>query len=428
MRPVAIDSKPGPPNESLGRSHASGRARRVLLASVPIASFAIGIVVVVFNRTLIPARFFYDSNQIHRLAASGNSSVDFSDPSYGSVAAVYRIVGLGDNALLAGLLTYLFAALVVYTAFRLRDFVITPAGAIAGSLALLVASVYLGTYSKDLFVLPIALVALRARNGWVGHVAVLVAVALYAHMFREYWYLNAGLYVVYLVVARPRVPRWVLLLLPVVALVALALIAYLGFGVDSDFARTQVNDIRQGTEDARTAITPFVDWPGPLAPMVNTVLTLFSIAVPLPLVLRGQLYYIAAAAAFVAIWVTFLLGVHRIRPGSVGRRCMLLILSVLTTQALFEPDYGSALRHLAPLLGVFTFCALHSRAQQAPSSRRDLQQELHGTRRSRRANAIHERERATGVREEAGPAEVCSPEPTAAGSEVDSETAHHSTA
>jgi hypothetical protein len=210
-------------------------------------------------------------------------------------------------------------------------------------------------------------------------------------MFREYWFLNAGLYAVYLAVSRPRVPRWVLLLLPVVALVAIALVAFWALGVQSDFARSQVNDLRQGTEDARTAITPFVDWPGPLAPLVNTVLTLFTIVLPVPLLLRGQAYYVVAASAFVAIWVTFLLGLRRIRPGSVGLRCVLLVLSALTTQALFEPDYGSALRHLAPLLGVVTFCALHSRAQRSPSSRRHLRQDLEGARRVRGATIPHER-------------------------------------
>lgn len=336
----------------------AARLRSTWLLVLPAASFVTGIVIVVIGPQVLPARFYYDSHQIQRMASESHPMVDFSDPSFGSVAAIYRILGLGDAPLLAGLLTYLFAAFVVFTAFRLHRFNPTIAGVIAGSLALLVAGVYLGTYSKDLFVLPIALVALHARRGWVGHALLLGTLLLYAHSFRDYWYLNVGLYLIFVLVSRPRLPRPLRFALPFIALAALALIAFWALGVNSDFARQQVNAVRQGTADARTAIYPFVDLPRPFAPIINTEVTLLTLFVPVPLIATGQPYYVVTGAAIAAIWTTFFLGAWRTQAGSIAHRCVLLMLTFVTTQALFEPDYGSALRHTAPLLGLITYCAL----------------------------------------------------------------------
>ena len=259
-----------------------------LLYIAPILSFAVGILVVINGRRLLPARYYFDAQQIQDLASTSHVSVSFASPTFGAIAAIYRIAGLADDPVLAGLVTYAAAALIVLLAFRAHAYRITVMGAIAGSLSLLVASVYLGTYSKDVLSLPIAAVAILARRGWRGHVALVIAILLYATTFRDYWYLTAGLYVVFLAVSALRAPRALLFVLPLIALIVIAVVGGLVFGIDSDFARTTVNTLREGTPDARTEIVPFVTLPGVLSPLVNTCITFLTLLLPLPLLAMGS--------------------------------------------------------------------------------------------------------------------------------------------
>jgi len=67
----------------------------------------------------------------------------------------------------------------------------------------------------------------------------------------------------------------------------------------------------------------------------------------------------------ITLWSLFLWGVHRgsgLRdlPIAWERGCS-LALAMVSIQAVFEPDYGSYLRHLTPLLPLLLFVAVVSR-------------------------------------------------------------------
>jgi hypothetical protein len=346
------------PPESRSRANI---ARLVL----PAGGLVVAVLIVVLRHELLPAKFFYDSNHIQAIATSG---VDpYSDHSYEAAAYVYRMLGLQREELVVGLLSLALAAVVVWSAMRAVRFRMTWTGSIVAALALLLSGVYLGTFSKDVFILPLALLVLKSRRP-LALLWTVAGVALYAHIFRSYWWIVLGLAIVFHLTSI-RLPRRIVAFAgPFLALVAIALATFVVLGAPSDAARITVNATRIGSADAATLIPQYLHIGEPWSALANTVLVLLGIVVPLPLALHGSTYYVAAAAVLLVIWLAFFRAVARAdRLPAAAWRAAVLVIALLTTQALFEPDYGSVLRHLTPLLGLITFVVLASQQDDGSS-------------------------------------------------------------
>jgi len=127
-------------------------------------------------------------------------------------------------------------------------------------------------------------------------------------------------------------------------------------GAYPDHYRSFVNEARIGSADAQSAIQPFLKAPEPASGFVNVALTVLTLVIPVPLATNGALYYVALAALIAFLWIVVGRSLKHYRslpqravPPAVSRSVALLV-AYLAVQALFEPDYGSALRHLTPLL------------------------------------------------------------------------------
>jgi hypothetical protein len=306
-----------------------------------------------FGRELLPAKYSYDSDTI-ALVARGEMHID-DDQSFENVAILYRAVGLAHAPLIAGLIGF-GAFVLVMQAIATRE--LAPAyGPTAAALvvvALVPGAVYLGQYSKDILVLGITAMALIKAASWRVEVVIVGTMLLYATVFRNYWFLAIALYVgLRLVMHRPvRLSR--ILLVMVAVLGVLAFLFPVFAGIEMSDTRDIVNSVREGSVDAQTAITGALPLAGPIGAWMNTVLVLVTLAVPLPLLLTGSPIHALLAVFFVVLWWTFLRSAASIvsEPGGDprGRRAVALVLSFALVQSIFEPDYGSYIRHLTPLL------------------------------------------------------------------------------
>jgi purine-cytosine permease-like protein len=106
--------------------------------------------------------------------------------------------------------------------------------------------------------------------------------------------------------------------------------------------------------DTRTLIEPFFDLEGPVGSLLNSAIVLVTFAVPLPLFLRLSPYYLVVAVFLLVLWFMFARAVHlssaESRTDPRWARLVALVLSLTVVQSVFEPDYGSYVRHLTPLL------------------------------------------------------------------------------
>jgi hypothetical protein len=223
--------------------------------------------------------------------------------------------------------------------------------------------VFLGWYSKDVLVLPITAMAVTAdrRSRVVG---VLGAMLIYAAVFRSYWVAIALVFLVFVLILRRTRHR------PAVVLTSILLLGILtagwGFeyltGADVGTLRTSLNADRLGSVDAQTQIPTFVRGGSPSAESLNLLITASFLFFPVPLLSLGGIYYFGIFILLAGLWLLFFrAALSMIRTAtetdqedSTGRLWPAAIvaypLAFAAVQVLFEPDYGSALRHLVPLL------------------------------------------------------------------------------
>jgi len=292
-----------------------------------------------------------------------------ADSSFQLIAAVYRWMGLAELptlAALVGVASYLLVLTVAISRTRTTTAEWVDWAIIISCVAL--AAVYHGAYTKDLLTVGavLALIAHRGR-GLSAELVPVVAMLLYAQGFRTYWFLVAGLYLALRLALRAR-RGWT-------ATVAVVLVLYAGLsvvfplivGVDLDHYRLTVNEHRSA-ESVNTLIVQFFPGAGPVSGFVNSVLTFASFIIPIPLMLRGGAIYLVVALVLLVIWGSLIaaIGSARFRAprGSsvltaFQNRLFAAILAFLIVQSIFEPDYGSFLRHLTPML-IVAVCLLLS--------------------------------------------------------------------
>lgn len=304
-------------------------------------------------QSVLPRKYFFDSGFI-QLLAQGAYPFPTSQ-SFRNTGAIYRLLGLANNPFLAsvagigGLVTLLLVP-------RIRQAKVEGPGAlIVVLLVVLSGAAYLSQYSKDVFVLPVSFVAAIAPATKRGEIALILAIAVYAAEFRSYWALIGVTYLLLLVVMT-RARRPLILAASLMAfLLALSILFAAVLHQPLDHYRTAVTIGRETATDSNTLITPFLDKTDPASETANAVLILTSLLVPVPLVALGTPFYLGIAALLVAFWgwtwrrARIILTAHTVRDRFAVRAASLLF-AVVTVQSVFEPDYGSYLKHLSPVL------------------------------------------------------------------------------
>lgn len=326
-------------------------------------SIVAGYVVVLLREQILPNRFFADGQFIQRLALGRTGG---ADQSYRAVSSVYRALGLASNTTGAALLGYSLAVVCVLIVARKCRGIATGWQVTALQvIVIFFSAIYLGYYSKDVFVLAFTALALLLPRKALAELLILALMFVYSQTFRSYWLVVLVLYVVMRIAYSKTRSRARMILLSVLLLVGVSMAIYITRGIAADYYRLVVNQSRIGAEDATTMITPFVSLPQPAGGVVNNLITLAALVIPLPLAALGAAYYLTLAVLLTFVWLSFyrslkFLGPMQNMPVAI-ERSVALIFAFVATQALFEPDYGSALRHVTPLLPLVLLVAWTAR-------------------------------------------------------------------
>lgn len=328
-------------------------------------------------RSVLPEQFLRDDGHL-QLAMRGGSL--FTDAeSFQAVATMYLVTGLDQAPPLAAMLgvgVYTAAMFAALGWSRLPH--LSPVTIAMAAATFVPALAYLGQYTKEFATALVALAVTCIPGGRrLGTVlpgdAVVVALCLwYGLTLRPYWLIVAiGYVLLRLVLSRTAHPL-ALLAVPVLLYAALqpAFQAVLGHGLQGQ--RDWANAERAGTE-VNTLIVSVAPEAGGLMGVGAALVMVALMVVPVPLLLSGSVYHLAAGLAIAGLWLLVLVPVLRGRLREVPRACAdepgrvraaraaALLLAFLLTQALFEPDYGSALKHLTPLLPLVLLVHLHRR-------------------------------------------------------------------
>ncbi len=286
--------------------------------------------------------------------------------SYGSTAYLYKLLGFEQSSIVFALISSIII-ISVYTFIFIK--------VRGGSLNLIDLGVFLffcfssminlTWQSKDfivfLMVMPLMLVFFHRS---VGLIAFTIFAVFYAYYFRTYWFLFLLEFYGLLFMARfIHHAKWVFFLC-LLTLLVLAIGFQYGLGVDVDSFRTSVNEHRldNSGDGSNTLITPWVGAGNPFFGWINVSVTWVTFFIPFPLILMLSPYYVIISFFIIVmyhrIWKTLHYALLT-RTNPVLTIFSLFIISFTVVQSIFEPDYGSYLRHLAPFYPLMFYVYLN---------------------------------------------------------------------
>ncbi|GAB3252833.1 hypothetical protein [Arthrobacter pigmenti] len=333
-----------------------------------IACAGVACTMALFARDLLPSRFLLDDAHIQ--GTMNSAFADSKAESFKNIAAVYSELGLAGQPALAALITLLLFSAAVFAAIRWTD--LARFGFIGMAMLIIsfaLAVVYLGQYSKESVSLAVVLLLMLLPRGILFDVAFASVCVGYGLLLRPYWMIVAALYLLWRV-ALPRIrhPLWIPVLVLGTYLVLEQLFQwYFGFGIGGH--RQLVNEGRSDVEVGSLIQSPFLEAEGLLAAPAAAAM-LFGLLLPMQLFVSGSLYHLASGLVITFLWVAAGAGVWHLMQrqqqtaagvrsnGGDNRtsravRAGALLLAFVTVQAVFEPDFGSYLKHLTALLPLF---------------------------------------------------------------------------
>ncbi|WP_321858690.1 hypothetical protein [Paraburkholderia tropica] len=308
----------------------------------------------------MPAKYLFDAENIASRFGYVNRFV--LGQSYDNTALFYDFLLLSRHRHLAA---FVFSFIFVYFVSRclvvsgrinldsLHDLLIF-------SFACVVGAVYLGQYSKESTSLLLVIAFMVLSNTRSGRLLWVVMACIYAAYFRPYWAIVVALYLFFrFILNRGRTPA-VFFLSIVFALFALALMFNVVLGIDLAYYRYVVNDTRTYDVAANTMIKPILPVGGIILEWCNAVLQFILMFFPLPLISANPLYlvfFVMIASLGIRLWSMLknLANIPRELRATKSKECLGLLMAFVTVQSIFEPDYGSYIRHLMPMLPVALF-------------------------------------------------------------------------
>jgi hypothetical protein len=334
-----------------------------------------GVAITLFSHEFLPAKFSLDA----AILRSYLESPDLWDGvSYDSFVNTARFWSLVFSVLPQSLaIPAYYCVLTAVTARLLDVFHVREARyhLLAGAWVMC-SALFLSNPNKEMIALPIALWLCLARSAGAKLLATAVFLG-YAAFFRQYWAICFFYFVSALVALRLSVakrPNWAICVLVIAYVLPFAMAQALDLEPLTD-SRAMVNADRVDSPDARSAFDNTFENTGFTTDVANAALAWPYMNVPVALLARTSPHYVFFAAfQILSLWF-FAAGCARFvrdarqiaHPGSVYLRCAAFVIAYSLTQSIFEPDFGSFLRHevvfMIPML-IVVFYRAHARRRR----------------------------------------------------------------
>jgi hypothetical protein len=356
---------------------ASRDGERLLILAWWLCIACAGAAITTFSHQFLPPKFSFDAALVYRYMAESDLWRGMSYDSYLNSARVWSLVlAVVPQAVVIPA----FYFVVVLFAVRLLDVLdVRDARYHLLAAAWVTCSALFMTFpNKEQIALPIAL-WLCVAGSRASRILSTIVFLLYAAFFRQYWVICFFYFACLRLVLRLHIAgrsRLAVCVLLVAWAVPFALANAFHFEPLTD-ARVSLNAERVDSPDARSAFNNTFENTGVATDMANALLAWPYMNLPVALLVKTEPHYVAFAAFqlctlwfFAAGCAAFLRDARRIgRTGSVYLRCSAFVIAYSLTQSIFEPDFGSFVRHEAlfmiPML-IVVFYRTHARSIHQP--------------------------------------------------------------
>ena len=331
------------------------------------SSLFVFVLVTFLKEFIFQDKYFYDSYTIEYYIS--NKYFDFGDIAYANTAKFYYILGLTDRFFVIPLLSMLLYCAILFKMFReLPTKGIKLSNFLIFVFFVSMAMVYLTTFSKDCLVCLFIILPFMFlyKKKW-GYIIIFILSFIYAFFFRQYWFLVAGYFFVFRILLMKKVPGFFIALSIFISYFFMVTAFQLLMGMNITDIRMGANADRIGSEDAATAITNFIPSSNIVFESINIFITFLTLIIPLPLIIHfSPIYLIVACCILSAMYQLrkiYLLENKSLQISIGTTNCLALLLALLVVQGVFEPDYGSYVRHLSPLYPIIFLMILPNSRQ-----------------------------------------------------------------
>lgn len=326
----------------------------ILKKADSIFVFSLGIILCIgvafFKESIFPEKYFFDSLTLQH--GIENPIRQRLDQSFSNTANVYRFFHI-DKFFLAPVLALVVYFLVIFKLFK--NYSVNYISLLSYALIVTysaIAMVYMATYSKDfvlfiIVVVPFVYLEKRALVVWS------VFVLIYAYFFRSYWFITIALFwtIKFFIVGKPKLLPWVI---PLFYFLISFVYNYI-FGTPLSLIRYLTN-VDRDAESAQTAIAIFIKGDNFVLEAANFFVTLIFLIVPIPLLLLGKPFYIILTLLIAVFFFNFIKLYIKEYANKNYSNIFSFVIAFMLVQSLFEPDYGSFVRHLSPIYPLIFVC------------------------------------------------------------------------
>ena len=299
---------------------------------------------------ILSAKFFSDHATILKQSLT---VTEFGATGFLNTGLLYKKLGLLDSVTSVVIFSYIVClGSFIYLLFKAP--VLDFSALILLSLFMVFSSVFLQMYSKDFFVLFIVMfMIIFGLQKKLGFALFVLLGLFYAFYFRSYWFLIFLVYIGFVFIfffLKVSATRFKVSLYAFASILILSLAFELVLNVGLSHYREIINVSRIGTEASTSLIMPFIPLGNFFLEWINGLITLFMLVLPLPLLALGGYQHIVSFIAIGFISVTFFRDMKFAMSDYGGKHAVFFVISFVLVQTTFEPDYGSFLRHLTPIL------------------------------------------------------------------------------
>lgn len=303
---------------------------------------------------IFPLYYFSDSELIQSFIDS-NSEFTLGD-SYESTAAFYSFLSIGKDSLIFPLISAVIISFYyLYCFYKSKFNVISIVNLSILIYCYFLSILYSTIISKDFIVILIMILFVFFMNkGAISFLVWLMIALIYSCYFRHYWFLVIFDFIILYMIFSYIKNIYFLLFTVVMSLLCLILVFNFILNVSIDYYRLSVNEFRIDSSAANTLIYPFIDGDNLLIQFLNIIITLFALTIPFPLLLLGTFFHLINFFMISTIFVKFIRTLQSMMVSKdlipiSHKKYICFIVSFITIQTIFEPDYGSYIRHLTPI-------------------------------------------------------------------------------
>lgn len=340
---------------SVHHAHAIRTRNAQIIQGAVLLWLVICFCLAVMNQDILPAKYFFDSgNIVSRFSYVQHFSLGNS---YDNTALFYDLLLLSESQHFTAFITSFVFSVFVFICFTIpRQMDLRGVhNVLLFAFTCLTGAIYLAQYSKEAIAMLVVFLFFCLSRTRLQQLIWIVVVCVYAAYFRTYWFLVLAMYIYYSIVLKISRRTILVLFSVIVAFLMLAIAFKVVLGVDLAYYRYVVNDSRMYDSNANSMITPLLPTGNIVLEWLNAIIQFFLMFFPFPLLTGNPVYLL-----FFLVTASIGLRLYRIIRSSINEgqlgnsirenRCMALILAFVTIQSIFEPDYGSYIKHLTPML------------------------------------------------------------------------------